>query len=53
MKKQMSPATAGKKLKLNKKTVSNLAAPGTNGWWEFGPTRKGNGCFTHRCNPSW
>jgi len=49
MKKQTNPATAGKKLRLNKKTVSNLAAPATNSKnvLELGPTKK---CFTHhRC----
>jgi hypothetical protein len=55
MKKEITTATAGKKLSLNKKTVSNLVAPGTNrnNFWEIGPTKKGDGCFTHRCNPSW
>jgi hypothetical protein len=50
MKKQTNPASAGKKLKLSKKTVSNLVAPatGSNNFWEIGPTKK---CFTHhRCN---
>jgi hypothetical protein len=46
MKKQMNPATAGKKLKLSKKTVSNLAAPATssNSFWEIAPTKR---CFTY------
>jgi len=50
MKKKIDPAIAGKKLSLNKKTISNLAAPGTNSnnFWEIGPTKR---CFTyHRCN---
>jgi hypothetical protein len=50
MKKQMNPATAGKKLSLNKKTVSNLAASGmnSNNYWGMAPTKR---CFTyHRCN---
>jgi hypothetical protein len=55
MKKQMHPATAGRKLRLNKKTVLNLSASGlnSNNYWGMAPTKKGVGCFTHKCQPSW
>jgi hypothetical protein len=50
MKKEMNPVViTGRKLRLSKKTISNLAAPATNNnnFWEIAPTR--GGCFTHRC----
>ena len=56
MKKQLNPALkAEKKLSLNKKTVSNLVAPATNSnsFWEIGPSKNPQGCFTRKCNPSW
>jgi len=55
MKKQMSPSLAAeKKLSLNKKTISNLSSPmATTNKMVDGPTKKGAGCFTHTCNPSW
>jgi hypothetical protein len=53
MKKKIDSATAGKKLSLNKKTVSNLTASGmnSNNYWGMAPTKKGIGCFTHKCQP--
>ncbi|HUR64907.1 MAG TPA: hypothetical protein VMZ03_01030 [Chitinophagaceae bacterium] len=52
MKKQMNAdLTAGKKLRLNKKTISNLASPvRSNNFWEIGPSKNPQGCFTRKCN---
>ena len=54
MKKEMNPASAaGRKLKLGKKTISNLAtSENMNILHAEGKTR-GITCFTHKCNPSW
>jgi hypothetical protein len=51
MKKQNAATNAERKLKLNKKTISNLAATVNKpaNFWEVAPTVKGK-CFTHRCN---